>query len=110
MQIRKPRISPLVGTMVVLLLLGGQIAGAAAASAIPMPPGGPGVPITKLPRVDPTHLKAGAPAWPWLTAAAVGIVFITVLAVHLVARSRMESGHRQPKAPLGHARRPSPTH
>lgn len=96
--------------MLAVLLLGAQVVNGGAAAAIPLPPGGPGVPVTKLPHVHPAQLKAGAPLWPWLITAAVGIVFITWLVIENVARSRRRSpGHRHHKPFLHDAPRPSAT-
>ena len=110
MRNQKPRVSTLAGTLLAVLLLGAQVVNGATAAAIPLPPGGPGVPVTKLHHVNPTQLKAGAPLWPWLITAAVGIVFITLLVVENVARSRRRSpGHRHQKPFLHDGPRPSAT-
>ena len=105
---RKSRVRTLAGTMLVVLLLGAQVVNGGAAAAIPLLPGGPGLPVTKLPHVNPAQLKAGAPIWPWLVAAAVEIVYITPLVVDNVARSRLRpSGRRHRKMFAQDARRPS---
>ena len=110
MRNQKPRVPALVSTMLALLLLGAQVVNGGAAAAIPLPPGGPGLPVTKLPHVNPTHLKAGAPLWPWLITVAVGIVFITWLVVESATRSRLGSPGRRHQRPFLHdAHRPSTT-
>ena len=107
---RKSRVRTLAGTMLVVLLLGAQVVNGGAAAAIPLLPGGPGLPVTKLPHVNPAQLKAGAPIWPWLVAAAVEIVYITPLVVDNVARSRLRPSGRRHKRPLLHdSHSPSPT-